>query len=293
MQLDQIITQRAHLGFIGLGYLGSRIARRLAAAGFPLTVWDRDNARAAQLSSVARVSSGPTELARGVDVVLSSLSDDAAVEDVYFGTGKVLEHALRGARIIELSTIAPATAERLHEAGRAHGISVLDAAVSGSTPAAEAGRLTLFGGGERREFDAAEPIFRAIAAQWFYMGPGGSGVAMKLVVNTLLGLGMQAIAESLALGAALGIQRDRLFDTLAKTAVVAPAHMGKLESAKRADYSPQFPVRLMHKDFTLILKEAARLKRRMPATEAASVINAAEDASGIEEDFSAVIRRMA
>jgi 3-hydroxyisobutyrate dehydrogenase-like beta-hydroxyacid dehydrogenase len=288
-----MITPRAHLGFIGLGYLGSRIARRMAAAGFSLTVWDRDPAKAAELSSTgARVSSGPAELARGVEVVLSSLSDDAAVEDLYFGTGKVLENASRGARIIELSTIAPGTAERLHEAGSAHGISVLDVAVSGSTPTAESGKLTLFGGGERKDFDASEPIFRAIAAQWFYMGPGGSGVAMKLVVNTLLGLGMQAIAEALALGSALGLPRDLLFDTLAKTAVVAPAHVGKLASAKRADYSPQFPVRLMHKDFALILNEAARLKRRMPATEAASAINAAEATSGIEEDFSAVIRRM-
>jgi len=192
MQLDQVITPQAHLGFIGLGYLGSRIARRLAAAGFPLTVWDRDPARAAESSDVgAGVSSGAAELARGVDVVLSSLMDDAAVEDVYFGTGKVLENAARGARIIELSTIAPRTAKRLHEAGLAHGISVLDVAVSGSTPAAESGRLTLFGGGELRDFEVAEPIFRAIAAQWFYMGSGGSGVAMKLVVNTLLGLGME------------------------------------------------------------------------------------------------------
>lgn len=293
MQLDQMTTPRAHLGFIGLGYLGSRIARRLAAAGFPLTVWDRDPAKTAQFSSAAaRVSSGPAELARGVDVVLSSLSDDAAVEDVYFGTGRVLENAARGARIIELSTIAPKTAERLHEAGRAHGISVLDVAVSGSTPAAESGALTLFGGGEREDFDASEPIFRAIAAQWFYMGPGGSGLAMKLVVNTLLGLGMQAIAEALALGSTLGLSHDLLFDTLAKTAVVSQAHVGKLASAKRADYSPQFPVRLMQKDFALILNEAARLKRRMPATEAAAAVNAAEAVSGIEEDFSAVIRRM-
>jgi 3-hydroxyisobutyrate dehydrogenase-like beta-hydroxyacid dehydrogenase len=293
MQLDQMITPRAHLGFIGLGYLGSRIARRLAAAGFPLTVWDRDPARAAQFSSVgARVSSGPVELARGVGIVLSSLPDDAAVEDVYLGTGKVLENAAGGSEIIELSTIAPGTAERLHEAGWAHGISVLDVAVSGSTPAAEAGKLTPFGGGERRDFDAAEPIFRAIAAGWYYMGPGGSGVAMKLVVNTLLGLGMQAIAEALALGSALGLPRELLFDTLAKTAAVAPAHVGKLASAKRADYSPQFPVRLMQKDFTLIKSEAARLKLWMPATEAASAINAAEAASGREEDFSAVIRYM-
>jgi 3-hydroxyisobutyrate dehydrogenase-like beta-hydroxyacid dehydrogenase len=124
------------------------------------------------------------------------------------------------------------------------------------------------------------------------MGPSGYGVATKLVVNTLLGLGMQAIAESVALGTGLGLPRELLFDTLAKTAVVAQAHAGKLASAKRSDYTPQFPVRLMRKGFGLILNEAARLGLSMPATEAAAAINSEEAASGREEDFSAVIRRM-
>ena len=79
-------------------------------------------------------------------------------------------------------------------------VSMLDVAISGSTPAAEAGTLTLFGGGEREVFESVQPIFAPIASQWFYMGPSGSGVAMKLVVNTLLGLGMQSIAEAVALG---------------------------------------------------------------------------------------------
>jgi 3-hydroxyisobutyrate dehydrogenase-like beta-hydroxyacid dehydrogenase len=115
---------------------------------------------------------------------------------------------------------------------------------------------------------------------------------MKLVVNTILGLGMQAMAESVALGDGLGLSRDRLLDTLAKTAVVAPAHADKLARAKRNDYTPQFPVRLMRKDFGLILSEAARLGLSIPATEAAAAVNAEEAASGGEEDFSAVIRRM-
>jgi 3-hydroxyisobutyrate dehydrogenase-like beta-hydroxyacid dehydrogenase len=290
---DKAITNRTRLGFIGLGYLGSRIARRLAAAGFPLTVWDRDAKKAERFSIPgAQLASSPAELVRGVDVVLSCLADDGAVEDMYFGAGHVFETKGAYSTIVELSTIAPETARRLHATGAGLGISVLDVAISGSTPAAESGSLTLFGGGERADFEAAEPVFRVIAALWFYMGPSGSGVAMKLVVNTLLGLGMQAIAESLALGSRLGLPRDLLFDTLAKTAVVAPAHIGKLESAKRSEYAPQFPVRLMRKDFALILNEGARLKLWMPATEAAAAINAAESASAREEDFSAVIRRM-
>ena len=119
--------------------------------------------------------------------------------------------------------------------------------------------LTLFGGGDREAFEATEAIFSAIAKQWFYMGPSGSGVAMKLVVNGLLGVGMQAIAEAAALGSRLGLPRDLLLDTLAKTAVVAPAHAGKLATAKKNDYTPQFPIRLMHKDFGLILTVAARV----------------------------------
>jgi 3-hydroxyisobutyrate dehydrogenase-like beta-hydroxyacid dehydrogenase len=124
------------------------------------------------------------------------------------------------------------------------------------------------------------------------MGQSGSGVAMKLVVNTLLGLGMQAIAESVALGAGLGLPRDLLSEALAKIAVVAQAHAGKLASAKRNDYAPQSPVRLMRKDFGVVLNEAANLGLSMPATEAAAAINSDEAASGAEADFSAVIRRM-
>jgi 3-hydroxyisobutyrate dehydrogenase-like beta-hydroxyacid dehydrogenase len=293
MSPNEKITSRTRLGFIGLGYLGSRIARRLIAAGFPVLVYDRDHTKAAELlARGAGVAPDAAALARDVDVVLSCLPNAVAVEEVYFVTGKVLGTAGRFTTIIELSTVAPETARRLHEAGGRLGISVLDIAISGSTLAAESGTLALFGGGEAQVFEAAQPIFRSIAAQWFHMGPGGSGVAMKLVVNTLLGLGMQAIAEAVALGDGLGLPRDLLFDTLAKTAVVAQAHAGKLATAKRNDYTPQFPVRLMRKDFGLILAEAARLGISMPATEAASAINSEEAASGGEEDFSAVVRRM-
>ena len=109
---------------------------------------------------------------------------------------------------------------------------MLDLAVSGSTTSAEAGKLTLFGGGDRKAFEDAGSIFAAIASQWFYIGSSGSGVAMKLVVNTLLGVGMQAIAEAVSLGLSLDLPRDLLFDTLAKTAVIAPAHSGKLAAQK-------------------------------------------------------------
>ncbi len=281
------------LGFMGLGYLGSRIARRLVNAGFPMVVYDLDQTKAAEFARLgADVALNPGSLARQVDVVLSCLPDERAVEVAYLGVGNVLRSARPGTRMIEMSTISRDASRRLHESARQFEMVALDVAVSGSTTSAESGALTLFGGGERQVFESSESIFAAIARQWFYMGPGGSGVAMKLVVNTLLGVGMQAIAESVALGEGLELQRDVLFDVLSKTAVVAPAHVGKLATAKAHDYAPQFPARLMRKDFGLILAAAAGFRLSMPTTEAAAAINDAEASSGGEEDFSAVIRRM-
>jgi 3-hydroxyisobutyrate dehydrogenase-like beta-hydroxyacid dehydrogenase len=293
MSTNEKISVRSRLGFIGLGYLGSRIARRLIEAGFPMVVCDLDDTKMAEFERLGAHSMRDAgQLAREVDVMLSCLPDDFSVEDVYSGKGKILHSARPGTRIIELSTISAGTSRRLHRSAQQFNLVALDVAVSGSTATAEAGALTLFGGGERQVFESAEPIFSAIAKQWFYMGPGGSGVAMKLVVNALLGVEMQAIAEALALGMGLDLPRDLLLDVLAKTAVVAPAHAGKLATAKNHDYAPQFPLRLMHKDFGLILAAAKQLGLSMPATKAAAAINAEEAAAGNERDFSAVIRRM-
>src|ERR1022692_2581637 len=287
------ITKQHRLGFIGLGHMGSPMARRLSVAGFPLVVYNRDSNKTQALAALgAEVARDPGKLASDVDVVLSCLADGAAVEAIYLGAGGVLQNARPGTLIIEMSKVAPETPRKLYRAARGLGISLLDVAVSGSTPSAEDGMLTLLGGGNRQDFDAAEAIFAAIAKQWFYMGPSGSGVAMKLVVNALLGIGMQAVAEAVALGEALGLPRDLLFDTLAKTAVVSPVQVGKLGSTKRRDYTPQFPIRLMRKDFGLALSAAAHAGLSLPATEAAAAVNVAETVSGVEEDFSAVVRRM-
>jgi 3-hydroxyisobutyrate dehydrogenase len=289
---DQQVAANSRLGFIGLGHLGSPIARRLAAR-FPIAVYDRDHTKAEELRALgATIADDPRSLAADADIVLSCLPDGAAVEDLYLGSGNVLRSARPNTRIIELSTIAPETSRMLHEAARGYGISMLDVAISGSSPAAEAGALTLFGGGDREDFESFAPIFTTIAHQWFYMGPSGSGVAMKLVVNTLLGLGMQAIAEALALGSLLDLPRDLLYSTLAKTAVVPPALTGKLATAERRDFTPQFPLRLMRKDFGLIMAAAGKSGLFLPATESAAAVNAAEAANGQEEDFSAVIRLM-
>jgi 3-hydroxyisobutyrate dehydrogenase-like beta-hydroxyacid dehydrogenase len=281
------------LGFIGLGYMGSRIAKRLASPGFSVAAFDRDRQKAQELApfGISPVDATHT-LARDADVILSCVADDDAVRAVYGGPEGVIANAPPETLIIEMSTVSPETSRWLNQAGKERGIDVLDVAISGSTPAAEQGALTLLGGGDREVFEAAQPIFRAIAAQWFYMGPSGSGTTMKLVVNALLGVGMQAIAEAAAFGEKAGLERDRLLEVLAKTKVVAPAHVGKIGQARANDYSPQFPLRHMNKDFRLILEEAARVEASMPATAAAHQVNITEAAKGAEEDVSVVVRTM-
>jgi 3-hydroxyisobutyrate dehydrogenase len=115
---------------------------------------------------------------------------------------------------------------------------------------------------------------------------------MKLVVNMLLGIGMQAIAEAVVLGETVGLNRERLLEVLSKAAVIAPAHAGKLARVAINDYRPQFPLRLVNKDFQLILRAVAEAHIPMPATEAAFRVNSEELAHHDEDDFSAVLRRM-
>ena len=288
------ITQESDkLGFIGIGYMGRPIARRLLESGFKLAAYDRDQRKAQELIQYGgTVAQSVSELSSSCNVVLSCLPSDEAVLGIYRGSSGVFANAHRGALIIEMSTAYPDTSRELSRLGSEHAVEVLDVTISGSTPVAEKGLLTLFGGGSKECFDAAESIFRVIAQKYFYMGPSGSGATMKLVVNSLLGIGMQAIAEAVALGEKAGLDRSRLLDVLPQTAVVAPAHAGKLARAMKNDYSPQFPIRLMNKDFGLILNLAAAVGARMPAATAALEINARQAEEGSEQDFSAVILQM-
>jgi 3-hydroxyisobutyrate dehydrogenase-like beta-hydroxyacid dehydrogenase len=291
--MKRLVADQVKAGFIGLGNMGSRIAQRLLDHGYQLSVYDMDLAKAEAIAARGGVVAKSTvELARTSDVLLSCLPNDEAVRSVYTRPEGVFAGARSGTVILEMSTISPESSREVHRFGARGGIEVLDVAISGSTPAAEEGILTLLVGGNREVFRAAEPIFQAVAKRYFLLGGPGCGTAMKLVVNTLLGVGMQAIAEAVVLGEKAGLDRERLLEVLSQTAVIAPAHVGKLARAAINDYSPQFPLRLMNKDFQLILKAAAEEHLLMPATEAAFRVNSDELAHNDEEDFSAVLRRM-
>jgi 3-hydroxyisobutyrate dehydrogenase-like beta-hydroxyacid dehydrogenase len=168
------------------------------------------------------------------------------------------------------------------------GVSFLDLAVSGSTPAVDAGTITLLAGGDQGTFEQCTPLYESIAKQWFLMGPGSSGVRMKLVVNLLLGLGMQAIAEAVSLGEHLNIDRSALLDVLSKTAVIPPAFVGKFQKIRNRDYSPEFPLRLMSKDMDLVLDAARASGAHLPAATVAQSVLAANLSAHGDLDLAAV-----
>jgi 3-hydroxyisobutyrate dehydrogenase-like beta-hydroxyacid dehydrogenase len=176
----------------------------------------------------------------------------------------------------------------MHQEARRTGVNLLDVAISGSTPAVEAGTVTLLAGGDKATFEQCVPIYESIARQWFLIGPGSSGVQMKLVVNLLLDLDMQALAEAVSLGQHLQIDRHILLDVLSKTAVIAPAMMGKIRKIKEGDYSPEFPLRLMSKDMDLVMDAARAVGADLPAASVAQSILAANVSTNGDLDFSAI-----
>lgn len=265
---DNLISKDMKLGFIGLGLMGSRFFRRLHAKGWTIRGWNRNqNATIPLKRDGLDIVESLSDLVHGSQLLLSSLANDDAVRAVYLGEDGVFANAQPETIILEMSTISPNVSALLHEQSKKHSTHLIDLPVSGSTPAVEAGTVTLFGGGENEIFNGCIPIFESIASQWYLMGPSTAGIRMKLVVNLLLGVGMEAIAEAVSLGEHLLLNRDVLLDVLPKTAVIAPAFIGKFPRIKSGDYSPQFPLHLMSKDMDLVHTAANGSGAVLPAGE--------------------------
>src|SRR5437899_1487455 len=221
------------VGVIGLGAMGSRMASRLLAAHHDVVVYNRTQERTRALERRgAEVAATPGRLAAGVDIAFSSVTNDAALEQVMFGPEGALAGTRSGAIVIEMSTVNPRTSRRLHEAARSTGVSVLDAPVSGSTVQAEQGQLVIFVGGDENVYENCQSILAVLGGKTFYLGPSGAGATMKLCVNTLLGLGVQALAEAIALGLKAGLPRERFLQVLGETAVVSPSQKADRKSTR-------------------------------------------------------------
>jgi 3-hydroxyisobutyrate dehydrogenase-like beta-hydroxyacid dehydrogenase len=279
---------------VGTGRMGTAMARALVRAGHELVLHnrtaDRAEALARELGGGASAARTPAEAAADVDVVLTMLADDAAVESVFLGTDGLLAGARSGAVLADLSTVDPSTIRRVAEAPRADGVGLLDAPVSGSTQTAESGALTLMVGGDAGDLERARPVFDAIARTVFHLGPLGSGAAMKLAVNTVIFGLNQAVAEGLVLAEAAGVDRAIAYDVLTASVAGAPFVQYKRASFLEPDTTPAaFALELADKDLRLITGFADALGVPVPQAQInLEQIHAAEAAGDPTADFSSV-----
>jgi len=279
------------IAFLGLGIMGSGMARRLLGAKFPLTVFNRDAAKSAPFAAEgAAVADSPRAAAKGADVIITMVSNDEAARALWLGKNGALRGAARGAVVVECSTVSVGWIEKLSAAATRRGCELLDAPVTGSKPQAEAGELCFLVGGSTGTLERIQPVLAAMGRKVEHVGPSGSGALLKLVNNFLCGVQTASLAEGLSIIERAGLDRAKALDILTNGSPGSP--ILRIFSARMAarTYAPNFLLRLMAKDLRYARKEGAR--RQVPmntAVAALKVFDSAIAAGHGEQDVSAVI----
>jgi len=251
------------VGVLGMGRMGAAMARRLAESGFDVMVWNRTPARAEEVAKSigSRHVASPAELAGTAPIVVSSLADDRAVEEVHLADDGTLNGAADGMVLLETSTVDPATITSLVPRFEGAGAALLDAPVSGSVSLVEQGALTSMVGGDATALERARPVIDALSAKVFHLGDSGTGATMKLAVNALVHATNLAISEALVLAERAGLDRERAYEVFASGAAASPFVLYKREAFEHPDEAPvAFSLDLVRKDLDLILGLARRLE---------------------------------
>jgi len=257
------------IGFVGLGLMGAPMASNLARAGFPLTVFNRTREKAIPLIELgANLARTPTECAERSEVVITMLTDAAAVAQVLRGEHGLLAGGRPGTLLVNMSTVSPEDSRSLEAEVAAHGWAKLEAPVLGSTGPARDGTLQIVVGGDRELFETHRDLLQAMGKTCFYMGPMGAGALTKLAFNLIVGAQFNALAEAMALAAKGGIEPRRLGEVLAGTAVASDLLRRKIASLTAGNFAPGFPLKHLHKDLGLMLGTGHRLGVPLPATAA-------------------------
>jgi 3-hydroxyisobutyrate dehydrogenase-like beta-hydroxyacid dehydrogenase len=280
------------VGLMGLGLMGNPMGQNLLKAGFPLTVWNRTAAKAAELvQQGARPAATPREAAAASDVLLMIVSDPPAVEKILWGADGALEGLRPGSTLIDSSTISPDLARREAAACAERGADFLDAPVTGGDWGAKKGELVFMIGGREEVLERVKPVLSVLGKKFFLLGPNGAGQTVKLAMNLLLALEVNALAESLALVAAAGVAGERLIEVMQSSMARATVLDVKAPLMLKREFPPSFPLRLMHKDIRLALELAQQRGVSLPAGSAAySTYSAVKDSSKDDPDYAAVAR---
>ena len=280
------------VGFIGLGLMGRPMSLNLLKAGFPVTVWNRTRSRTEALAAAgAAVAGSPREAAERSDVAITIVSDPPALESVLGGADGVLAGLKRGSLLIDSSTVSPALARRVSADCAQRGVEFLDAPVTGGTWGAEKGELVFMIGGKAETLERARHVFEAMGKRCFHLGDNGAGQTVKLAMNLILALEVQALCEALALVAKSGVPGQKLVEVMQASMARAPVLDVKAPLILEHKFAPSFPLRLMHKDMGLALELGNQTGVPLPAAAAArEVYNLVLGTAKEDLDFAAIAR---
>lgn len=252
------------VAFLGLGIMGRSMAANLVKAGHDVAVWNRTPGKQVE---GARAAATPADAANGAEVVWMCVSDTQAVEQVLFGTDGVQNSLTSGMVIADSSTISPSATQEFAQRVRAHGVDYVDAPVTGSKIGAENATLIFIVGGDEAVIARIKPLFDAMGKQIFRMGETGKGQAAKLVMNLQIALIFEGFAEALTLATKLGVNTEALISVVQASMIRSGVIDYKAPFILKRDFSPNFPLRLMHKDIHLALDAAREARVKLPGLE--------------------------
>jgi 3-hydroxyisobutyrate dehydrogenase-like beta-hydroxyacid dehydrogenase len=278
------------IGFIGLGIMGSRMAANLQKHGYSLALFNRTRAKAKPLlGPCGTFSDSPAKLAEQVDVLFTMLAHPDAVEQAALGAHGFLNHLRPNALWVDCSSVNPSFAKKMAAEAARREVHFIDAPVTGSAPAAVEAKLIFWVGADMADLERIRPLLLCMGNKITHTGGHGTGTSMKMVINLLLGTGMAAFAEAMALGEGLGLTSKMLFDSLLGTPAVAPFLASKREKIESGNYDAEFPLRWMQKDMHLATVSAYETGVALPLTNVTKEMYRLAMRDGHDtEDFSAI-----
>jgi 3-hydroxyisobutyrate dehydrogenase-like beta-hydroxyacid dehydrogenase len=251
------------VAFLGLGIMGRPMASNLVKAGHEVSVWSRSGKEV----EGARRAASPADAAQGAEVVWMCVSDTNAVEGILFGPQGVDGSLAEGMTIVDSSTISPSATRQFAERVAAKGVRYVDAPMTGSKVAAESGTLIFIVGGDEAVIESLKPLFSAMGKVFFRMGETSKGQAAKLAMNLQIALIYEGFAEGLTLATKLGVDVQSLIGVIQASMVRSGVVDYKAPFVLKRDFTPNFPLRLMHKDIRLALAAAKEVRVKLPALE--------------------------
>jgi len=275
------------VAFLGLGIMGGPMAANLVKAGHDVTVWNRTPGKTV---AGARVAASPAEAAKGCEVVWTCVSDTKAVEHVLFGPQGVVEVLTPGMIVADSSTILPSASRDFAARVRKTGADFVDAPVTGSKLGAESGQLVFIVGGEAATIEKLNPLLSAMGKQTIRIGENGMGESAKIGMNLMIALIFEGFAEALVLTQRLGVEPAKFLELVGASMVRSGVTDMKGPLIQKRDFSPHFPLRLMHKDIKLMLEAAANTGTNLPGLKQVEQIYAQSANNGQGDlDYAATI----